>query len=107
MFCCQGKVDGSTGASLAGRGMSFGSAPLMAASAIVSAEIAAGLNVWMAAANGREAALVLRKVRRLSMRSIMADDRLPYEDLHSKRQSPFFNSRKFGISRSLVIPLCF
>jgi hypothetical protein len=35
------------------------------------------LSAWMAAANGREAALVLRKVRRLSMRSIMADDRLP------------------------------
>jgi hypothetical protein len=51
----------------------------MAASAIVSAEIVAGLNVWMAAANGREAALVLRKVRRLSMQSIIADHRLPYE----------------------------
>ena len=47
--------------------MSFGVAPLVATSAIVSAEIVAGMSVWMAAANGREAALVLRKVRRLSM----------------------------------------
>jgi len=45
MFCCQGKVDGSTAASLVGRGMSFGAVPLMAASAIVSAEIVAGLSV--------------------------------------------------------------
>jgi hypothetical protein len=88
MFCCQGKVDGSTGASLAGRGMSFGATPLMAASAIVSAEIVAGLNVWMASANGREAALVLRKVRRLSMRSIMDDDRIPYECDKNFRQLP-------------------
>src|SRR5579862_241041 len=84
MFCCHGNVDGSTGASRAGRGMSFGAVPLMAVSATVSAAsvsaaIAAGLSVWMAAANGSEAALVLRKVRRLSMRSIMADDRRRYE----------------------------
>jgi hypothetical protein len=72
MFCCQGKVDGSTGACLAGRGMSVGALPLMAVSAIVSAEVVLGLSVCMAA-NGREAALVLRKVRRFSMRSIMAD----------------------------------
>jgi hypothetical protein len=50
--------------------MSFGAVPLIAASAIVSAEIAGGLNVLRAAANGTEAALVLRKVRRLSMRSL-------------------------------------
>src|SRR4030095_10617302 len=79
MFCCQGNVDGSTGASLAGRGMSFGTVPLMAAAAIVCGATAAGLSVWMAAANGREAALVLRNVRRLSMRSIMADHLLPHE----------------------------
>src|SRR5579872_4932880 len=79
MFCCQGKVEGSTGASLAGRGTSFGAAPLVAATAIVSAEIVAGMSVWMAAASGREAALVLRNVRRLSMRSIMADGRISYE----------------------------
>jgi hypothetical protein len=48
----------------------------MAASAIVSAEIVAGLSVSMAAANGREAALVLRKVRRLSIPAIIADQRL-------------------------------
>src|SRR5579871_2276899 len=79
MFCCQGKLEGSTGASLAGRGMSFGAVPLMGATAIVSAEIVAGMSVWMAAASGREAALVLRNVRRLSMRSIMADGRISYE----------------------------
>src|SRR5690242_7088600 len=73
IFCCQGSVDGSTGASLAGRGMSFGAAPLMAAPAIVSTEMAAGLTVWIAVTNGRDAALVLRKVRRLGMRSIIAD----------------------------------
>jgi hypothetical protein len=44
------------------------------------------LNVWMAAANGREAALVLRKVRRLSMRSIIADHRLAYEQERRNRQ---------------------
>src|SRR5215475_12854093 len=79
MFCCQGKVDGSTGASLAGREMSFGAVPVIAASAIGSADIAAGFNVWRLAANGTDAALALRKVRRLSMRSIMADYRLSYE----------------------------
>jgi len=46
------------------------------------------LNVWMAAANGREAALVLRNVRRLSMRSIIADYRLPYEQERRNRQHP-------------------
>src|SRR5215472_19104240 len=76
MFCCHGKVEGSTGASLAGRGISFGALPLMAASVIVSAVSVAGVSVWMAAANGSEAALSLRKVRRLSMRTIMADHRL-------------------------------
>src|SRR5215469_15107612 len=86
MFCCQGKVDGSTGASLAGRGMSFGAVPVMAASAIVSPEIVAESSISMAAANGREAALVLRKVRRLSMRSIMAYHRLPYEEERRNRQ---------------------
>src|SRR6516164_75043 len=65
MFCCQGNVDDSTGASLAGRGVSCGTVPRVAVAAIVSAEIVAGLSTWMAAANGREAALVLRKVRRL------------------------------------------
>src|ERR1700733_5102862 len=88
MFCCQGKDDGSTGASLAGRAMSCGGPPLMAASAIVAAEIVAGLSAWMAAANGREAALVLRKVRRLSMRSIMAHDRLPHECARKFRHLP-------------------
>src|SRR5215813_5011360 len=78
MFCCQGKVDGSTGASLAGREMSFGAAPVTKALAIISAGIVAGFNVWRLAANGTEAALALRKVRRLSMRSIMADHRLSY-----------------------------
>src|SRR5215813_8590971 len=80
MFCCHGKVDGSTGASLAGRGISVGVAPIIAASAIVPAEIVLGLSVWMAAANGREAALVLRKVRRFGIRSIMADHRLLCEE---------------------------
>src|SRR6478735_1838748 len=79
MFCCQGKLAGSTGASLAGRGMSFGAVLLIAASTIVSAESVGGVSVWIAAANGREAALVLRKLRRLSMRSIMDDHRPPYE----------------------------
>src|SRR5215471_15718087 len=86
MFCCQGKVDGSTGASLAGRAMSFGAVPVMAASATVSSDIASGLSVWMAAANGREAALVLRNMRRLSMRFIMADHRLWYEEERRNRQ---------------------
>jgi hypothetical protein len=59
--------------------MSFGAAPPVAASAIVSAETVAGLSVRIAAANGREAALVLRKVRRLSMWSIIAGHRVPYD----------------------------
>jgi hypothetical protein len=37
--------------------------------------MAAGLTVWIAVTNGRDAALVLRKLRRLGMRSIMADYR--------------------------------
>jgi len=45
----------------------------------VSAEIAGGWSAWTAAAQGREAALVWRKVRRLSMRSIIADNRFPDE----------------------------
>lgn len=54
--------------------MSFGAGPVMAASAMVSAaEVVGGVSVWMAAAKGREAALFLRKVRRLSMRTIMDD----------------------------------
>src|SRR5579864_947169 len=85
MFCCQGNDEGSTGASLAGRGTSFGAGPLMAASAIVSAAIVAGLSVWRAAANGSDAALVLRKLRRLSMRIIMADHTLPYEQEKRKQ----------------------
>jgi len=38
--------------------MSFGAVPLIAASAIISAEIVPGLNVWMAVANGIEAVVV-------------------------------------------------
>ena len=54
--------------------MSVGAELLMATSAIVSAEIVGGLSVWIAAVNGRQAALVLRKERRLSMRSIITHD---------------------------------
>jgi hypothetical protein len=43
----------------------------------------------MAAANGREAALVLRKVRRLSMQSIIADHRFPYEQEKRNCQQQF------------------
>jgi hypothetical protein len=68
----------------------------MAASAIVSAEIEAGLNVWMAAANGREAALVLRKVRRLSMQSIIADHRLPTNRKKGTANNMFASSSSAG-----------
>jgi hypothetical protein len=44
--------------------------------------LVARLSVWTAAANGRDAALVFRKVRRLSMRSIMAD----YDSYESQRE---------------------
>jgi hypothetical protein len=56
--------------------MRFGAVPLKAASAIVSTEVVAGAAFWMAVTNGRDAALVLRKARRLIMRSIMDDHRL-------------------------------
>jgi hypothetical protein len=35
MFCCHGKLEGSTGANLEGKGTSLGAAPLIAASTIV------------------------------------------------------------------------
>jgi hypothetical protein len=59
--------------------MSFGALPPIAVSAIISDEAFAVSSVRNAATKGREPALVVRNVRRLSMLSIMADHRLSDE----------------------------
>jgi hypothetical protein len=60
-----GWVDGLSGASLGGREMSFGAGPPIVATATSSAEsVEAGPS---AVAHGSAAALVLRKVRHLSI----------------------------------------
>jgi len=77
VFCCQGRLDGSTGASLDGRGISLGAALLITTSAIVPLEIVAGLSVWMRAANGR--CVGLEKSVPIEHAGNMADPRLPYD----------------------------
>jgi hypothetical protein len=51
--------------------MSLGAGQVVAMSMIVSAEVNCGSSAWIAAAKGSEAALVLRKVRRLSMAPLL------------------------------------
>ena len=73
-----------------------------ATSAIVSAEMVVELRVWIAAVNGREAALVLRKVRRFGMGSIMADHAPPRHS--NKKESTSTSSCRAGSIRIVDFP---